>query len=187
MKTTKVKKLRVVPHNDDYYKLQVEALIPIEDKDLEIDYTQRAIRANKWLVEQLATFRRWDQAYDYYLVSRMFKEKGNYFLREGHLVRSEKTARKMLELSIRFDKLSNEETVPKHLQWHTKTRKREEVKLTKNGMEYTYKIDNKMGITNEEYCRKMMRIAVDKEKAIEDNYLKDTMALLAKYWPTFWD
>lgn len=187
MKTTKVKKLRVSPHDEDYYKLTVEALIPIEDKDLEIEYTQRAVRNNKWLVDQLATFRRWDQCFDYDLISKMFEVKAKYFLSEGHLVRSDKTGRKMLELAHRFNKLSLEETVPKHLQWHTKIRKRESARLAEGRMQYTYKMQNRMGMTNAEYCRKMMRIGVEKERAIEEGYLKDTMALLAKYWPTFWD
>lgn len=183
----KINKIRVLPYDEHNLKLEVEAIFEKTDPDLELDYYQRSIRNNKWLVKELVEFRRWDQCFDYGLLHRLFREKARYFMEQGHLARSYKTGLKILEISNRFEKLATDTTIPAHLVWNYNDRKRREVVLGENGLTYNFLVKNRMGMNEDEYCTKMMRLGAARERRLEKAYLEDTMKLLAKHWPTFWD
>jgi hypothetical protein len=89
-------------------------------------------------------------------------------------------------------KIASGDTLPDNIdtlkkRWDRRTTYSESVGNNLHRIKHKYRFDNAMGMDRGEYEDKMTRIALKTHSDVEERVYQDTMALITKYFRSWWN
>lgn len=155
-------------------------------------YIQERVERNKWLLEHFTVFQPWDHSYNMHLLGDSFLETGRNIRDYDRHVGSDKQAKTCMYAGALLHKVASGDTLPENIdtlkkRWDRNTMYSEKVRGNLHQIKHRYNFDNAMGMDREEYENKMTRIALKTHSDVEERVYQDMMALITKYFRSWWN